>query len=154
MEHAFLLCPWVTPIWFGLQICPVPNATSVSSCTNWLTDLLTNHVPFVTLDPQMVVLLYVTLWFIWIERNEVVFSSAKPNPLGILHRAKAYTVEVMETFTNVPDGPSARVPSAKIVSLWRLPREGVLKINSDASFLKQTGRVFGGYIIPTTLGRW
>lgn len=36
LEHLFLLCPWTSPLWFGLQICQVPIFLSISSIFVWL----------------------------------------------------------------------------------------------------------------------
>lgn len=62
--------------------------------------------------------------------------------------------EFLKSMTQVNDGlhPSHHV--AKLVSVWRPPRAGLVKIKSDASFIAQTGRVFGGYILRDQDGKW
>lgn len=30
IEHIFFLCPWTTPVWLGLQLCPVPNHLNIT----------------------------------------------------------------------------------------------------------------------------
>lgn len=91
--------------------------------------------------------LFITLWLIWKERSEAIFACKTPNPLGILTGAKTYTSELIETMKKAPESLILRTPITRPVSLWRPPRDGFIKINSDANFIAQFGRVFGGVII-------
>lgn len=43
-EHAFLLSPWITPVWFELPMSKVPTELSVTSRWQWLYDFMVNSV--------------------------------------------------------------------------------------------------------------
>lgn len=43
IEHLFLLCPWTTPLWHGLQVCRVPTSQNVSNMARWLENIIENE---------------------------------------------------------------------------------------------------------------
>lgn len=133
MEHAFLLFPWMSPIWFDLQLCIIPLVDSVDSCSQWLFKLLCCLLFGLPLDSPFITSLFVTLWKSWKGRNEFIFEGNAPNPLGTLHMIKSYVFDILESLTQENVVPRSIHPIAKSTGLWRPPRAGVLKINSDAS---------------------
>lgn len=39
-EHLFLLCPWTTPLWYGLQVFRVPTTSNITNMARWWRTLL------------------------------------------------------------------------------------------------------------------
>lgn len=70
-EHAFLLCPWVSPIWFGLYKCKVPTNMSISSLWKWLLDMV---IAAKSDDPELLTNVGYALWNIWMNRNDWIFE--------------------------------------------------------------------------------
>lgn len=68
-------------------------------------------------------------------------------------RAKAYPSELIELMKKALEGLIPRTPIARPMSLWRPPRNGFIKINSDASFIAQFGHLFGGVIMRNNMGK-
>lgn len=59
VEHSFLLCPWVTPIWFDLQIISVPTPNTISSYLNWLCRLVCPDDQSLKFDPTRLALIFI-----------------------------------------------------------------------------------------------
>ena len=78
-------------------------------------------------------LMFITLWFIWSERN-LVREEGRRRPAEIVVRAiKIYVGEM-----NDPPQMQQRAQVQRVVS-WARPPEGHLKLNCDASFILVDG---------------
>lgn len=80
MEHLFLLCPWTTPLWSGLQIFPVPTNYNISSMNE--DDLLIANTGGIKGENYSKTLF--ALWAIWKARNNKIFDENHPNPNEVL----------------------------------------------------------------------
>ncbi|KAL5864857.1 hypothetical protein ACOSQ3_002371 [Xanthoceras sorbifolium] len=91
-------------------------------------------------------LLCVTLWVLWFDRNSFVHNGALKEVQDFL----PFSVSLLEEFQNtagacsvLKEVPSLQPRSAEILS-WVPPPSGSLKLNSDASFLKDSACSFVG----------
>lgn len=67
----------------------MPNCLNVSSCSNWLANLLCPDDSILKLDDTQMVWILMTLWYIWKGRDEFIFYHKGPNPMGTLQKLKA-----------------------------------------------------------------
>ncbi|KAL5797550.1 hypothetical protein ACOSQ2_002370 [Xanthoceras sorbifolium] len=98
------------------------------------------------LSESIILLLCVTLWVLWFDRNSFVHNGALKEVQDFL----PFSVSLLEEFQNtagacsvLKEVPSLQPRSAEILS-WVPPPSGSLKLNSDASFLKDSACSFVG----------
>lgn len=146
MEHALLLCPWTRLVWLNLQICPPPTPIGLSTIQQWV------HHQFDTVihEPEVRTLLFITLWNIWMMRNEVDFQNKKPNPVETVIRCNSLYADMLST--SQPSNPSDTSQN-RAHRRWSPSTAPLIKINSDATFHSGTGRGHVGIACRDTNGR-
>lgn len=100
-----------------------------------------------------------TLWYVWKARNEAIFKHKSPHPAQLVGRLKGAIDEFhsVQAKKQQVRALKPRDPS-HIPATWQRPTDGVIKINVDGSFIKETweagiagiardslGRVIGGF---------
>lgn len=94
MEPTFLLCEWVTPIWFAINMPYVPTTLNVTSLSKWLLSMLCPDDLTKKLEDSQIVWIFMTLWGIWLGRNAFVFESTKPSPMGVVASVSSNVAEL------------------------------------------------------------
>ncbi|KAM7280318.1 hypothetical protein ACFE04_007452 [Oxalis oulophora] len=124
--HLFLNCLWSRGMWNILNLNSVMDYTG-NSFFEWLNlcciNLIYSDLP----------LFFTTCWWIWKNRNKVVFdkacehiSSSAKNLLRWNNMQKL----IIQSKTLPP------AICLRPVNVWKPPNEGICKINSDATFTK------------------
>ncbi|KAM1736077.1 hypothetical protein ACFX12_014475 [Malus domestica] len=91
------------------------------------------------------------LWRLWKNRNDMVFKGIYRQPLEILEAWKKSTDEYKASLVPDQEDYSLRKPMTKQVSAgscakWKRPRFGIIKINTDAAWCKDTLRMGVGWL--------
>lgn len=93
LEQLFLLRPWTTPLWFGLQFLHPPSRLGLMTIHSWIYENIVKYSPH---NPQFTTWLFYSLWQIWKTRNDVCFNNKTSNPIETLHRTKSLCQEYLE----------------------------------------------------------
>ncbi|KAM1502477.1 hypothetical protein ACFXTO_027812 [Malus domestica] len=91
------------------------------------------------------------LWRLWKNRNEVVFNGIHRQPLEILETWRKSITEYRASEALEPADNCLRVTkpitdSGKTSGMWQKPRYGTIKINTDATWCKNTMRMRVGWL--------
>lgn len=155
LEHLFLLCPWTTPLWFGLQFLPPPSSIGLSSIHNWILTCITGFSPS---NPNFSSWLFYTLWKIWKTRNDVWFDNKTPNPFETLQRTKSLCLEYINATSvaiKVNPFPTSPMPYLRIIpAKWRPPPSFQVKFNTNVCFDVNTGKGSIGIICRDNKGSY
>ncbi|KAL8513639.1 hypothetical protein ACS0TY_012939 [Phlomoides rotata] len=134
VEHALRDCAWVRDIW---EASPFASSISNASLHVWVDDLLASC----SVDKQC--LLATTLWFLWWERNNVVFSKKSLSKTALLEKIAVHRSQFLEAKSK--NGRSSASSKGGVVK-WRLPSTGRWKLNCDASFKRGLGSTIAGVL--------
>ncbi|KAJ1389005.1 Ribonuclease H-like superfamily [Sesbania bispinosa] len=138
VEHMFLLCDWTRPIWFGSTLQHIPDRSTFTDISSWLRERVKIQESNQDRGLADNTLLACILWNIWKERNSVIFQETKPNPKVVLIRANSLFRDcgcINAETSNQRDSNNTR----KFPAIWRPPRQGLTKINTDVAFNSNTG---------------
>ena len=133
VEHALLLCPWSTPVWFGSQLQLSPNESNVQRLDSWIWQHVERWKAFPEDLQQRIGLMATLVWQVWKDGNESVFSHKNPDPVRTLRKATLTATEYLQVqlaerkYSSLPSGGHSRVH-------WRPPPTSMLKCNVDAAF--------------------
>ncbi|XP_068328277.1 uncharacterized protein [Pyrus communis] len=146
IEHIFLSCSWVEPIWFGGALGYKLDRVSLPSWLDWIQKVFSPN--FCNSGDTMWRQSYIvfTCWCIWKARCDFVFKGMSVNPLKVL----ADVSEAMSSFfgakamVGVRGGGDGRRGTR--VARWCAPAAPFVKINVDASWSKASKMGFVGLI--------
>ncbi|KAJ1410278.1 Reverse transcriptase zinc-binding domain [Sesbania bispinosa] len=105
VEHAFLLCPWVTPIWFGSSLQWNPNPNTANRFDTWLWGKMQFLKDRPTGKNQQITYLAFLLWNIWKQRNNSVFRDSLLNPQDVLQMTQIQVAEWLQ-HSSTPNNPA------------------------------------------------
>ena len=95
------------------------------------------------------VLFSFALWWIWKQRNQVVFNSKSVNP----NLSKSISSQALEFFL-CASKPSLNRPMIIKQVKWERLERGWLKLNTDGSWNATLGKAAGGGLIRDDMGNW
>lgn len=153
VEHALLLCDWTRTLWFGSQFQQVPERNATTNFCNWLNLRVAALQSMPEVREFALVSIVCTLWMIWKGRNQFVFEGIVPNPAALLHQIQAMQAEFAEQLGVTPVSfRPVRSQQGQLREVWQPPLNEMVKVNSDASFLKDKGHGCTGVIIRNNKG--
>ncbi|KAF3436741.1 hypothetical protein FNV43_RR19490 [Rhamnella rubrinervis] len=107
IEHLFLDCPWTQVVWFGSPLQIRMREMDTSHFGNWLNETFQAFYGLDCKDKGPSSLLAYICWFIWKERNNLIFNHKPVDPHNIISKAwKAY-IDFSET---IPFGSPSFLP--------------------------------------------
>lgn len=77
------------------------------------------------------------LWHIWKQRNSACFEKKDPNPMATIQQTNSLVSEIIQANTDYIESHATGGPRDSSYNIWRPPRTGVIKINTDAGFNSQ-----------------
>ncbi|KAF8042056.1 hypothetical protein BT93_A0604 [Corymbia citriodora subsp. variegata] len=126
MEHLFILSPWTSYVWSDPAIGIQTSHLGLNRIGEWLLNfesLTSNSLSFE--------LMAITLWNIWLSRNQAVFRKRKPKATMIVESALA----MHESFKKWNSKAKILTENPKTSAVWQPPKQGHLKWNFDGSFV-------------------
>ena len=84
LEHIFLLCKWVRPIWFGGALSYRVDSDALSSWAGWCKIMFAPSFGSASSRSWVQSYLAFTCWFIWKAHCEYVFNKVPLNPVVVL----------------------------------------------------------------------
>ncbi|KAK6130268.1 hypothetical protein DH2020_035981 [Rehmannia glutinosa] len=133
IEHALWDCPWSS---FFCRASPLRLDPALTYPTASLTDL-TIEVAKIK-EEEVSSLFVMLLWVNWYARNMRTFQGKDITHAECFQLASKNLLE----YHACKDG-MVKIPTPHTVAHWQHPREGVFKINSDASIMKGEGSSIG-----------
>ncbi|KAM2244521.1 hypothetical protein ACFXTI_005579 [Malus domestica] len=84
LEHLFLMCSWVEPIWFGGMLNLRIDRSSISSWLNWFLSVASCR--YGSKEERWEILSYIAVscWHIWTARCKFLFQQVNLNPYQVL----------------------------------------------------------------------
>lgn len=152
-EHAFLLCSWVGPFWFALQICSSPTRMGLQSIQGWTQDLLQNFKEDTPSHDYRISTLFYALWTIRKIRNEKVFKDKNPNPMQTVVQTQFHVTEFIQSMDSnkIDRGNSGKIRTG---SHWRPPPDNYIKVNTNAAYSPRNGKCMMGIIFRDSSGTY
>ncbi|XP_021800463.1 uncharacterized protein LOC110744764 [Prunus avium] len=118
----------------------------ISKIDNWLLALISNSAFPIHVRKELLASVSIICWEIWKERCNALFSHFPPDPGIVLRKA---TARIFERKGSIPDTTDA-VDVSHV--FWRPPREGLIKINVDGAWHKNTMHGAVGCVIRDNRG--
>lgn len=84
IEHLFLLCPWVEPVWFGGLLNYRVNRNQITTWVNWITALINSFRNSKADLERMLSYVAFTCWQIWKARCSFLFQQHPIIPRQVL----------------------------------------------------------------------
>jgi ribonuclease HI len=146
--HRFWLCPHAQQVWLQVNkqvTCGSPPPEEVrnqSLLSNWMLEWLAS-VQEAELDITLM-----TLYQIWLERNDARENKAIECPEAVGRRAVALVEEWQEVHAQVHHV----IPKPK--ERWRPPMQGWVKVNTDGAMVKSSDTGGGGVVVRDHDGRF
>ncbi|OMP11686.1 reverse transcriptase [Corchorus capsularis] len=97
-EHLFWNCDVARAVWFGSSLSLRTKAFEQVNIVDWLMQWLAKTNPTEVGESHFTKEFAVTLWMIWIHKNECLFEGASVNPLTIIQRSRGYCKTIVITF--------------------------------------------------------
>ncbi|KAB2630796.1 hypothetical protein D8674_008315 [Pyrus ussuriensis x Pyrus communis] len=146
IEHIFLSCSWVEPIWFGGALGYKLDRLSLPSWLEWIQKVFSPNLCNFgdTMWRQSYIVF--TCWCIWKARCDLVFKGMSVNPLKVLADVSAAMSSFFgaKAMAGVRGGGDGRRGTQ--VARWCAPASPFVKINVDASWSKASKMGFVGLI--------
>ncbi|KAK9950614.1 hypothetical protein M0R45_006095 [Rubus argutus] len=120
--HVFLECDGLLEFWHEFSSDVTPDKHHFSSIFDLISDA------FASPDSYKIELLFMCLWVIWSERNNIIWKEGNFKPLFMA----AWTLNLLEEYQKFhrPKNKINRRPFSK----WEAPPRGRLKINCDGAY--------------------
>lgn len=134
VEHALLFCDWVRPVWLGSQLQIIPQREHVSSFHNWFLSKFKLFQQSPATRDFAMTSLCISLWQIWKQRNRAFFDQKNPCPMATIMQTNSYIREILQVYENQQNSQGSQHPRSSQQTIWRPPRPGIIKINTDAGF--------------------
>lgn len=146
IEHAFLLCAWTRPLWFGSQMALCPRPDNVSIFSTWFGQCIAKFKKNVEFFDYALTSLSCTLWMIWKARNSCVFQGTKPQPMVTIYQTNLLIAYYTKNISPPSQGREIQRGQGHQRGPWRPPLKGVFKLNVDSSFCQNTNICFAGIL--------
>ncbi|RYR47166.1 hypothetical protein Ahy_A07g033110 [Arachis hypogaea] len=142
VEHALLLCPWTRAVWFGSSLQIAPTTNNVTSFEKWMMDTVRKIKSGTGKEQDRILCnLGSVCWCIWKARNQHIYQQIKINPKQVIINAEQLATEYHNTTRgsstdNIPR--QDRSGERKRIT-WRPPPQNKLKVNTGATFHRESG---------------
>ncbi|KAB2614065.1 hypothetical protein D8674_036381 [Pyrus ussuriensis x Pyrus communis] len=147
IEHIFLSCSWVEPIWFGGALGYKMDRLSLPSWLDWIQGVfspnLCNSGDIMWRQSYIVF----TCWCIWKARCDFVFKGVSINPLKVLAAVSVAVSSFFGAKAMAGDRGGGDGRRNVQVTRWCAPAYPFVKINVDASWSKASKTGFVGLIV-------
>lgn len=94
MEHMFLLCSWVEPIWFGGMLSYRIDKNVILTWKQWLNSIIVSNIRSHQENERFLFFIAFTCWHIWKARCNFIFNQKEVNLSQVLfaisHSADAF----------------------------------------------------------------
>ncbi|KAM1776455.1 hypothetical protein ACFX15_042380 [Malus domestica] len=147
LEHLFLMCSWVEPIWFGGMLNLRIDRSSISSWLNWFLSVASRR--YGSKEERWEILSYIAVscWHIWTARCKFLFQQVNLNPYQVLMAIRTARGKFFEA-----KGASAIMSSDALPMIgqevrWSPPPLHFFKVNVDASWNSSSLSGFVGVVI-------
>lgn len=139
MEHALLFCDWTRPLWFGNQLQQVADRSTTTNLGNWLEQSVSKLPSNLEFKDYAFISIVCAMWIIWKGRNLHRFEGVLPNPKSLMHQIVSLQSELTSRATGPPEIRGRQNNDDTTGKYWRSPIPGCVKVNVDASFIKDKG---------------
>jgi len=151
IEHLLFFCDWARRAWFccpfSVRIDPVGFQSFERWCWRWLSEDK-------EVDEFTKSFLAIMCWEIWKERCQVVFQKVAANPVLVGVRAQNLHSDFWRCLQPSLSEDVGAVPEVPTSGLcWVPPPTGVLKFNTDGSFLNTNFVAGFGIVVRDCFGR-
>ncbi|CAN6557042.1 unnamed protein product [Malus baccata var. baccata] len=154
IEHLFLTCPWVEPVWFGGALNYKIDRAAIHSWVEWLSAVWSSSfVPSNHADWMRSYIAY-TCWVIWKTRCDFVFNKVPIYPSKVLFAISTAVGSFLAAKVSLGVSRSAGSGGVDLGSRWCAPTSPLFKINVDASWSKVSKLGFAGVVIRAAEGRF
>ncbi|XP_055962333.1 uncharacterized protein LOC126687828 [Mercurialis annua] len=119
--HCFKDCEVVRGLWLISPINLRVDRFSCNSAVEWL------RMMFTSLKPEDLQIFVLSLWLVWVDRNNLVFGNNRAPPMQLFKGIQSMM------FTNAGQNQSNDLSSNPPEKAWVPPPTHVLKVNSNAA---------------------
>ncbi|KAK4274665.1 hypothetical protein QN277_017856 [Acacia crassicarpa] len=130
VEHLFFHCPWTRCVWFGSSLGVKLDVVSILNFNAWWIQISGMS----SLDQHNLSLICWILWFIWKQRNNLVFDHKDPNPIDVIQCARKNNFDFWVNCDKKNINPEVRGADPAKPVVWSPPTAGTLKYNCDGAF--------------------
>ncbi|KAB2600004.1 hypothetical protein D8674_010275 [Pyrus ussuriensis x Pyrus communis] len=147
LEHIFLACSWVEPIWFGGALGYKVDRLSLPYWVDWIQAVFSPNFGSSADAVWRRAYIVFTCWCIWKARCDFVFNGVSVNPSKVLAAVSAAVSSFFgaKALDGVRRGGVGRWDSRD--ARWCAPAFPFVKINVDASWSKASKMGFVGVIV-------
>ncbi|XP_070666889.1 uncharacterized protein [Malus domestica] len=154
LEHLFLLCTWVHPIWFGGALPYKVDGKAISSWGGWCNDVFSPTFGSASSKNWVQSYIAFTCWFIWKARCDFVFNKVPLNPVSVLLKISAALSSFLKANSSVEPCGVTSFASAPGVASWCALSDPCFKINVDDSWSMVTQQGFVRVLVRVAEGRF
>ncbi|XP_010684219.1 putative ribonuclease H protein At1g65750 [Beta vulgaris subsp. vulgaris] len=138
IKHALTLCRDARSIWRLSPLRMEIQEMEDENVSQWCEKLAATIV-----QESWWEIFWNLLWGIWLRRNAWIFKRKQVSVKDLIDKAMRFTIEYQAAKESVKDGLRSEGPGKK---KWHRPREGSLKLNTDAAVLAGGMIGFGGVV--------
>lgn len=120
--HLFEKCTALDCFWKACSISGLPRQHPAGDLTDWIMDVAFTH------NSQQLDMLLTCLWTIWKERDNILWNQGTFNPLFMATWATNHLAEYKKLH------PLKLVNKKRVLTHWKSPPSGRLKVNVDGHF--------------------
>ena len=96
------------------------------------------------------ILFVATLWWVWVWRNQMIFSNEPYSIEGLVRSIQASHDDYLTHCST----PSLARRHARLIATWRPPPAGKVKLNTDGSALPDSQSIGSGGLLRDNKGDW
>jgi hypothetical protein len=140
-EHVFLFCQFANEVWQEIKLAyDIHLRRKFFTCTKtWVFDFLSRSTE------RECMIMMVTIWHLWLARNDARNDAPMRHPHTIVQQIKAY-VEMIEMHL-YDQNPSTRREPNSSRARWAPPPEGTICVNVDAALFTSSRQMGTGVVI-------
>ncbi|CAL9000187.1 unnamed protein product, partial [Prunus brigantina] len=151
VEHLFLLCNWVQPVWFGGPLNYRINRQSITSMSEWMMQILKISQGLGYDRKWLISQIVYTCWSIWKSLCSAVFDDISVCPRRCF-RTLLVAKNLINDFNLVRCPPGDVILEEDIddghrVVRWSPPPTSIYKVNIDASWVNCTQQAGLGVVV-------
>ena len=149
IDHLLRRCKIAAELWVDLKFphCLVDSFNQ--SLVEWLAVNCRSEVRSNFLGIPWRIIFIMSIWKIWIHRNEIVFRTGRGNP-NLTRRC----IQSSAKFFSIGMKTKNHLSKICVPVAWQKPPAGWMKLTTDGSALGNPGRAGGGGVIRNHLGHW